>query len=104
MHDFNANKIVPFNVFDHWSFLDDCKKNAKKNAKDYDAFCEQLRKDSMYWFWSKCEWEIIVGPWVRKSDDCSIKIDVFEQLQLNWDVFCQYTWSHAVVLRRREKK
>ena len=102
-HDFNRNVIRPFNVFDHGSFLEDCKKNAKKNAKDYEAFCERLRRDLMYWFWSKCEWEIIISPWVSKVVDCSIKVDVYDQVMMNWKQFCDYTWSHAVILRRREK-
>ena len=103
-HSWNEDKIEPFNVFDHGSFLEDCKKNAKKNIHDYDAFCEQLRRDAMYFFWSKCEWEIIIAPWIRRKEDIEIKIDVFDQLKLNWEAFCKYTWEHGPELRRRKKK
>ena len=103
-HDFNHNCIEWWNVFKHWSFYEDCQKNARKNIHDYDAFCEQLRRDAMYWYWSKCEWEIILGPWVTRKDDCSVKIDIYDQLKLNWDQFCKYTWEHGAELRRREKK
>ena len=37
-HDYNADKIVPFNIFEHGRFYEDCKKNARKNSKDFDAF------------------------------------------------------------------
>lgn len=105
-HEWNGNKIKPFNVFDHGRFYDDCKKNARKNIHDYEAFKEQLKRDAMYYFWSKCEWEIILSPWVRRMDftNTEVKIDVFDQLQLNWDAFCKYTWDHGAELRRREKK
>ena len=104
-HEWNGNKIIPFNVFDHGRFYADCKKNARKNIHDYETFCDQLRKDTMYWFWSKCEWEIVLTPWVRRSSaDVDIKIDVYDQLHLNWEQFCKYTWDHGAELRRREKK
>ena len=99
---FNDKEIREYNVFDHFRFLDDCKKNARKNSKDYDKFCDQLRKDLMYYFWSKCEWEIVVTDWPRGEN--SIKIDVWDQVRLNWDHFCDYVWSHGAELRRREKK
>ena len=103
-HEWNGNKIEPFNVFDHGSFYDDCKKNARKNIHDYDAFCEQLRRDAMYRYWSKCEWEIVLAPWISRGDTKEVKIDVYNQLRLNWDSFCKYTWEHGAELRRREKK
>ena len=103
-HSWNEDKIEPFNVFDHGSFLEDCKKNAKKNIHDYDAFCEQLRRDAMYYYWSKCEWEIIIAPWIPRKEDIDIKIDVYDQLRLNWEAFCKYTWEHGPELRRRKKK
>ena len=103
-YDYNADKIEPFNVFDHGRFYDDCQKNARKNSKDFDAFCDQLRKDVMYYFWSKCEWELVLSPWTTQSEKAAIKIDVYDQVDLNWDIFCEYVWSHAAELRRREKK
>jgi len=103
-HSWNDNKIESFNVFDHGGFLEDCKKNAKKNNHDYDAFCEQLRQDAMYYYWSRCEWEIILSPWVHRKEDVEIKIDVFDQLKLNWEAFCKYAWEHGPELRRRKKK
>ncbi len=97
-------KIEPFNVFDHWRFLDDCRKNARKNAKDRAAFEEQLRRDLMYYFWSKCEWEIVLDHWPHNDRYKEKKVDVYDQVSLNWEKFLDYTWEHAAELRRREKK
>lgn len=100
--DYNSKKIEIYNVFEHNRFFEDCKKNAKKNIHDYNAFCEQLKRDAMYYYWSKCEWEIMIMPWIYKEAK-SLKIDVFDQLKLNWETFCKYTWEHGAELRRRDK-
>ena len=102
--DWNSQKVEPYNVFDHGRFLEDCKKNARKNAKDRAAFEERLRRDLMYYFWSKCEWEIIIGHWPHNDRYPEKKVDVYDQVRLNWDKFAEYVWDHAVELRRRERK
>lgn len=103
-HEWNGNKIKPFNIFNHGSFLADCKKNARKNAKDKHLFCERLKRDLMYYYWSKCEWEVVIIPWISRPETCEVKIDVYDQVMLNWEQFCNYVWDHGAELRRREKK
>lgn len=103
-YDYNQNKIEPFNVFEHGRFYEDCKRNARKNKDNYDAFIKQLRMDLAYYFWSKSEWEVVIIPWTSRSDPCSLKVDVYEQVMLNWEKFADYVCEHAVELRRREKK
>ena len=100
--DWNHKEIKTFNIFHHYGFLEYCKKNAKKNAKDYAKFCEQLYADLHYCFWSKSEYEVIVTDWPT-TGRCEKKIDIYDQVALNWNVFCNYVWSHAVELRRWDK-
>ena len=97
--DFNHKEIKTFNVFDHWRFLEDCTKNAQKNSKDFAAFADRLYRDLGYYFGSKCEWEVIITDWPT-SGKCETKIDVHDQVMLNWEQFCNYVWSHGVELRR----
>ena len=104
VENFNGRKIETFNVFDHGRFLDDTKKNSRKNIHDPEAFKEQLRRDLLYYFWAKSEWEIIISAWIRADVTKPIKIDVFDQVMLNWEQFCKYVWEHGAELRRREKK
>ena len=89
--DFNGKRIVVDNIFEHGGFTADCKKNAKKN-KDKEAFAEQLRRDIMYYFWAKCEWEVMIGDLFR--DEVKIKVDVYDQVCLNWDLFVDYVWEN----------
>ena len=97
---FNGKKIEPFNVFEHGSFLEDTKKNYKKNKENFEAFKKQLDIDAHYYFWSKCQaetiWtsEITVSSLIEsRKESIKTKIDIFDQLQLNWDYFVQYTWN-----------
>ena len=45
----------------------------------------------MYYMWSKCEYEIILSPLTGRADD--IKIDVYDQIMMNFDRFVDYCWS-----------
>lgn len=91
-HDFNHQKITTYNVFNHGSFNQEINQLSQKNLNKSE-FTEQLRIITMYYFWSKTEWEVIVSPWVGKGDD--EKIDVYDQLKLNWNKFVDYVWNEV---------
>lgn len=68
------------------------KKDIEKSIKDSDVDCFKkltldkiLRRETMYYFWSKCEYEVLVKSWPCEKD--SLKVDVFKQLNANWEVF-----------------
>ena len=90
----NARRIEMFNVFDHAGFYDSCKKAAKESKEDKTAFSERIRREAMYYYWSKCEWEIVIGSLLPTAQFNPVKIDVFDQLYANWDVFIDYLWSN----------
>ena len=104
--DFNHREIKTHNVFNHWRFMEDLKKIARKyRDRERDKFEEQMRRDLMYYYWSKCEWEIIIDHWPPfKDGDYSSKVDVWDQIEMNWRIFCDYVWAHRAELRRKEKK
>lgn len=120
-YDVNKQKIVTFNIFNHWKFNEDVLKSLNK-FKDKDEFAEQLRRDLMYYFWSKYEYEVIitsfpiyitmdeldrlnVDRWLHKekygtdymrinvSPDTGDKIDIYEQVMNNWNIFVDYVWN-----------
>lgn len=126
-YDINKREIVEFNIFDHWRFEEDVKKDLRR-CKAKEEFAEKLKNHLMYYFWSKCEYEIVITSWVpyiTKSEldrlnserektlkeygrepgslyvnpDVGEKIDIYEQVKLNWSVFVDYVWSH-----KRSKK
>ena len=100
-HSINKNEITTLNIFNHWKFNEDVQKNLKK-IKDKDEFAEKLRRDLMYYFWSKSEYEIIISPWCGGRDTKDIKVDIYTQVMNNWDIFLDYVWNSKK--RRKNKK
>ena len=119
--DINARRIEVYNIFDHGSFYESVKKLMKKKLPK-DDFSEALRQEVMYYFWSKCEHEITIcssPTYIEKSAVDNLiderekymrdngrypfvsyvkmlgaeKIDVADQVRLNWDAFVNYVYS-----------
>lgn len=88
----NARKIGPYNIFDHAAFRDEVEELLHK-CKDKAAFAVELKRSLMYYFWAKAEWEIVINPWIIGSEK-DVKIDVYDQVMLNWDIFVDYVWTH----------
>lgn len=118
LHEINSKEIIKYNVFKHSGFLNNV---LKISRDDKTVFAEKLRREAQYYFWSKCEMEVIITSWpayidkdeyeritkevtsivnndrvfrvVNISPTVGSKIDVYEQLMLNWDVFVDYTYN-----------
>lgn len=103
--DSNGREIVTYDIFKHGYFVNRLKKIAR-TCKDTqrDEFCERMRKELLYCFWSRVQWEIILDHSPHWDNFKDKKVDVYEQVMLNWGPFCEYVWNHRAVLRRREKK
>lgn len=92
-HDSNSGKIDTYNIFNHGSFRLYVKKAAKK-CQTKDEFAKNLRSELMYYFWSKCEWEVLISPWISPHKNEEMKADVCWQVMNNWDVFLDYVWNN----------
>lgn len=104
--DFNTKTIKTFNVFHSHNFLTGCKESFKKYKlpEQYNELAESIRHDAMYSFWSKSEYEIVITELMDRPDFNEVKIDVYQQLMLNWEPFIRYTIDHKAYFLRREKK
>lgn len=120
--DFNSKKIKTYNIFNHGSFAEDVKKLCKEDITK-EEFSEKLRKCVQYRYWSKAEWEIILTSWPPYIDEKELdrlnteheeyktkwghspyaldvrptvgeKIDVYDQVMLNWSAFIDYVWNN----------
>lgn len=127
-HSVNSKKIEQFNIFEHGRFLEDVKKDLKK-CETKEEFADKLRGNLAYYYWAKCEHEIVISSFpvrIKKEEfgrlntefkrdseryghePCSMwvcpdvgeKVDVYEQVRLNWDIFVDYVWSY----KRGKKK
>lgn len=98
IYDLNKNKIIQFNVLDCWRFEEDVANNLNK-YKDKNEFAEQLRRDALYYFWSKSEWELIItltedgrvllSPWGDFRSPEEATIDVTDDSSFDWRGFAE---------------
>ena len=114
-HDINSREIKIYNVFKHHSF-NEYVQDLLKEDLSYDEFSEKLNHIARYYFWSKAEYEIVITSWVPHIDneeldrlnkeregrrthryyvnlDVSNKIDIYDQLHLNWKQFVDYVYN-----------
>ena len=91
-HDTNKGVIYKYNVLQPW-IIKEIKERMERTTTLSD-FKEILERVLRYHYWSKCEHEIIIKEWTGKPSE--IKIDVFDQLLLNWEVFCRYVWNSFI--------
>ena len=62
---------------------------------------EAVHGSLFYYYRSKCEWEVIVSSWPPSDRVPERKVDVYDQVMLNWDVFIGYVWEQAHARKRR---
>lgn len=89
-YNYNANQMEPHNVL---RGREDFIRKMKKKFPAKEDFAKELRSEMQYRYWSKAEWEIVLTPLVGSRENADRKIDVFDQLLLNWDKFVDYCWN-----------
>lgn len=113
--DVNARVIEKFNIFKHSSFAKDVQELLDEYVDreiDRKEFSEAVKRKAMYYFWSKSEYEVIITSWpayitvdefnriaketekakyyINIAPAISDKVDIFDQLNLNWEAFIDY--------------
>lgn len=90
--DVNRKKIYEYNIFTHWKFMEDCTKTFKKYKGDRDVIEEEIRRWLLYYFWCKCEHEVVITGFPTCSTER--KVDIYTQVFINWDRFFEYIWNN----------
>lgn len=77
----------------------------------FERFMEDISEDTTVkvhaeanLYWSKCEWEIILSPWPPRDGEQDIKVDVYDQIKINWDHFVDYVWNERKNIKYEEPK
>lgn len=96
-HDSNAKKIIEWNIFKHGSFRKETY-DLLKSDLNKEEFIEKLKRSLMYYFWSKSGYEVLILPWIGEAEN--IKIDIYDQIMMNWDKFVNYVWSNKEAVKR----
>lgn len=137
----NDKEIRVINIFDHWRLkekLFEAKKAAIKSLKPYgkieemeddnphllevkETFIKEVDGWLMYYYWGKCEHEIILTSWpsyITKEElekinqessvkfraainlEVERKVDVYEQIMINKDAFFDYLWRNIDLIKK----
>ena len=118
----NRRKIEKYNVLND-AIIDEIIERTKDFPGDKKAFAEQVEQIMMYHYWSRSEWESVLTSWppnvrleelirlnqeVKESQQkygqepyaltvsltTSEKIDVYDQIVMNWNIFIDYAWEN----------
>ena len=118
-YNFNARKFEPYDVIPYLvhAYKEQIKRHRDNPNDDYwkipetfDEFKIFVQRESQYQFWSRCEYEIVLGPWPyisapnegydtskendveawkehwKKHLDSCDKWDVYQQIMMNLDL------------------
>lgn len=103
------NKHIPFNVinfefnskkfesYDVMPYLIDCYDNVKRKKecpKTFDEFKKFVESKSMYMYWSRCEYEIILSDW--PNGKTHKKVDIHYQIMMNIDIVTDILMKNVI--------
>lgn len=80
----SEREVKEFFLKNMWS--DEFKKSNSLDELIEYSIERRLERLCMYYFWSKCEYEVIVSSWPPREGS-EEKIDIYDQLKANWDIF-----------------
>lgn len=92
--DVNSRHIYHMNIFNHGGFNRAVKAIIRDQTEVYDkeTFASAVRGELMYYFWSKVEYEVMISDVMFTENQA--KIDVYDQILMNWDRFIDYLWQY----------
>ena len=82
---FNINS-GEFEAYDVMPYLVECYQNEKKSKRPvkFDEFKEFVKSQSMYMYWARCEYEVILSDWPNQKK--YKKIDIHWQIMNNINI------------------
>lgn len=89
--DINTKKFVSYDII---PYLVDCYNKAKEKPKTFDEFKEFIKKKSMYQWWGRCEYEIVLQSWPTGYNEK--KIDVNYQVMMNIDIITEIVMQEVL--------
>lgn len=106
MNSFNViiednGKFVPYDVI---PYLYDKYKEKSPKPKTYEEMKEFVKSQSMYQWWARCEYEIIISDWPPSGKE--EKWDVYKQIEMNLDLITRVLEGeiqNQTVIKRRNR-
>ena len=90
-----TKQIEVWNIFHSLKFGERIERLIKKKHEK-EAFAEKVKGELMYCFLTKYEYEITVCKYPRLETDAEdLRVDVFDQVMLNFDAFIDYLYANV---------
>ena len=93
----NNNEILDYDVLE---YREPQIKQLKKKCATKEEFAEMMRREMMWQYWSRCEYEVIISiddddriwlsPWVGCRDPENTKVDVTDDIDFDWRGFAEH--------------
>lgn len=87
-YNYNTKKIEQYNAL---TGFENTIQRIRENCEGKEDFANQLDKEFMYQYWSRCQYEVLIKPWVG-DEAVERKVDIYEQLKMNWDAVVGRCW------------
>ena len=84
IYNFNRKKFEPYDIMDF--FVEEYKEE-KNKPTTFATFKEFIERKSMWMFWSRCEYEIILSDWPPSGVE--EKWDIHRQIMMNIDIITE---------------
>ena len=100
---FNEDKIEEYNIFDNSNIVTFLKSSINKEY-NLEDFTYELDKELRQTFWSKCEYEALIGGLFTRDTSRYKKIDVYDQLRPNILLLSKYIYTTLGMGKYNDKK
>jgi len=91
----SRNKIEVWNIFHSIGFSEGIEKIIKKKYKK-EIFADKVKSELIHYFLTNYMYEVTVCKYPRPDmSDGDVRIDVFDQVMLNFDAFIDYLYANV---------
>lgn len=93
----NSKSFEPYDVM---PYLVNCYNDAKKrneHPKTVDEFEDFIKNSSMYMYWSRCQYEVVLKSW--PCGDHEKKIDVHWQIMMNLGIVTEVLMKNVGLIK-----
>jgi hypothetical protein len=94
-HSINGNRLWDYDIL---KYREDLIKKLKKKCATKEEFAENMRREMMWQYWSRAEYEVIIEiddnriwlkPWIGCKNPDEVKINVTDDENFDWRGFAE---------------
>lgn len=100
-YNFNSQKFEPYDIIPYLKGRYEATSKLKR-PKTFDEFKEFVKSNSMYMWWARCEYEIILADWPMEKH--KEKWDIHRQIMMNIDIIVDVLIKNLKVINNSTAK